>query len=642
MLILLGMTYEKCSVDDADDFEAEDFVDQEKHELLMAKRANNRYEQAFTVARLTGKVGENCTSSEIWLNTWEVWIELAEQCSAAGHFLYSVDCYTNGIERCRSTEELPELWFKLAKAKFRSGSSENALVAAKHAYSLEDRGGDEMIGEIADNERNKKIEVAINHWGSGTSGDKILKDVNEVLILQHEVEDFNLSGDEGTIRDGPVGEDSSLSPETETETEVGQNSESGERSGDSLLENTNRDDLMSPNTQLPMLGIGRSMFNYDDLNSMQTTNTTHTAKRSQSSRIATIVASQINKSREKNREKERRKQFEIMQMQEEELMKLREVEVVPEKIPIYKKKRAESEQRKIRIEAQHRHTKKIKNKLVLLKLQSKTDENKFNPSFESKYWLYRKASVERFKQLGYTSNQTLAYWNHWTTKVKDLQKTMLNQEELNYCVAEIRNFYPFVTKETVFVALAEARGSVEEACAKLSEDLFLQECSVICRVMNVAEFMQIDGGIGGGGGVFLEDSRTIALDEFSLEGGGSVMMGTGGGGSSVDEGELGLEYGDGESTMDLGMIQLQSSVLTKTRVEQRNYMATLASPDASKSPIDIMVEQHQRRNFISPNHTVRLGSIINSGSGEWGAQKGGRIAGGKGGGSRRRKKKCVY
>jgi len=278
--------------------------------------------------------------------------------------------------------------------------------------------------------------------------------------------------------------------------------------------------------------------------------------------------------------------------------------------------------------------------------------------------------VETFKKLGYTSNQTLVYWDHWTSKLKSLRSQMLSQLELNQCIATIRSHYPFVSKEAVFVALAEAQGSIEEATAKLSEEEFLRECDVICRVINVGKFIKIEGV----GGLFLDrEEGVVDADGFSLvsslDNGSSIgVRGEGSVREELYEGDYtevdrdlgsgrdpsGKCDGDESSTSSVShdlprkevekIIQRQreqSSPPPRTFASQTSFMKSLATPESSKSPVDIMVECHIRENFVSPVHTVRLNSIINSGSGEWGPQKGGRIAGGKGGGFRRQKHKLT-
>ena len=87
--------------------------------------------------------------------------------------------------------------------------------------------------------------------------------------------------------------------------------------------------------------------------------------------------------------------------------------------------------------------------------------------------------------------------------------SMYSEDELRRCMNEVRAHFPNVSNSSAFVALAESEGSVEEACAKLSDEWFLQESKLISRVADINTIIRerkydedggvfdVDVGVGG-------------------------------------------------------------------------------------------------------------------------------------------------
>jgi len=136
------------------------------------------------------------------------------------------------------------------------------------------------------------------------------------------------------------------------------------------------------------------------------------------------------------------------------------------------------------------------------------------------------------------------------------------------------------------VALAEARGSIEEAIAKLSEDAFLSECDLVCRVMDIKQFIKLDDRIGDGNGLFFDNSIGCETDAFSMvssldNDNGSFI----GYGSSFGEGSGGEEE---ESEIDLGGIDgdpMNNYTGTRTREGQTRYAGRVSeASEAVRTP----------------------------------------------------------
>ena len=205
---------------------------------------------------------------------------------------------------------------------------------------------------------------------------------------------------------------------------------------------------------------------------------------------------------------------------------------------------------------------------------------------------------------------------------------------------EIRNHFPNVSNSSAFLALAESYGSVEEACAKLSNDQFVLETRLVGKVVDVSSYLadfiddddDISLGSGGGG------SRAVSRARSSrgLSKGGRSSMGLEGGGGM---GEGGL--GDGMSVIsastslaalpNIGMLGKFANIGRRvptaeggkrTRRSQSNYMSALANPQLKsnrKSPVDLMVEHFSPERQHSPAVSVKLGGVIRST--QWGVNE---------------------
>jgi tetratricopeptide (TPR) repeat protein len=91
--LLLARVYDKCSEEDEDEIIAEELT-----HLSMTQRAQNRYRQAFHVAKKRKQVNGHDNASA-WLSDFKTWRFMAEKCSASGHFIFAVDCYQQALIR---------------------------------------------------------------------------------------------------------------------------------------------------------------------------------------------------------------------------------------------------------------------------------------------------------------------------------------------------------------------------------------------------------------------------------------------------------------------------------------------------------------------------------------------------------------
>jgi hypothetical protein len=111
-----------------------------------------------------------------------------------------------------------------------------------------------------------------------------------------------------------------------------------------------------------------------------------------------------------------------------------------------------------------------------------------------------KGTLRRYKKLGYSSGTARAYQNHWRRKIGHLISGMLDQMELRRCMTEVRLHFPNIENEVAFIALAEAKGSAEEACAKLSESGFVLEAQLAAAVIDLDPYVRkgMSGELGDG------------------------------------------------------------------------------------------------------------------------------------------------
>ena len=165
---------------------------------------------------------------------------------------------------------------------------------------------------------------------------------------------------------------------------------------------------------------------------------------------------------------------------------------------------------------------------------------------------------------------------------------------------EVRSHFPNITNSSAFVALAESEGSVEEACAKLSDDGFLQESRLISMVADVNAIIrerkyEDDEGIGVD--VVAEGSvgeLESSLDTLSVMSSG-VSRSPSPSGSVVFSPPTQIRVGTSEDGK-------------RTKESQRKYMSQLCRPDTKsnrKSDVDFMVEQvsgsnERRKRVVTP------------------------------------------
>ena len=250
--------------------------------------------------------------------------------------------------------------------------------------------------------------------------------------------------------------------------------------------------------------------------------------------------------------------------------------------------------------------------------------------------------MERYKKLGYPSNTARKYQNYWTGKIAKLMKSMHTESELRKCMYEIRNHFPNVSNSSAFLALVEAYGSVEEACAKLSDDQFVLETRLVGKVVDVsfylADFIDDDDddiSLGSGGGGSRAVSRARSSRGMS-KGGRSSSRGVERGGGLGDGGGLdGMSVISASTSLttlpNIGMLgkfaNIGKRVPTaegekRTRQSQFNYMSALANPQLKsnrKSPVDLMVEHFSPERQHSPAVSVKLGGVIRST--QWGVNE---------------------
>ena len=403
------------------------------------------------------------------------------------------------------------------------------------------------------------------------------------------------------------------------------------------------------------------------------------SRRSDSSRIKAVVTEQLQATVRKN--KAQREKFAKLHYPELDETAAAEMSVLAgaaraqqeslePPLPIWKQKHLQqNEAKRLALE---KHMKKLR--VTKKKDEDDCDLKPFVPSYVAASDTHLLKSIERSRSLGYPSSTAQAYIRYWRGLFDDLACRLLNERELRRCLFTIRCHYPAVSNAAAFVALAEARCSVEEACARLCDRKFLAEIDMVAAIVDLDEYIDLRDGAADSApsALLLAGPRPTTGSYYSGVVGGSsstvgsthkaARPGTGSYVSALPPLTLGLQpppfsnvpfagadaASIGESTfmggltiassMELdggaGIVPWPSSSVFNSRVRtaqgckrtqdvQRSYMAALSDPNlrGKKSPIDLMVEVMAAEARNSPARTVRRGAVINGGSSEWTEKK---------------------
>ena len=214
----------------------------------------------------------------------------------------------------------------------------------------------------------------------------------------------------------------------------------------------------------------------------------------------------------------------------------------------------------------------------------------------------------------------------------------LHSSQLRKCMCEIRNHFPNVSNSSAFLALAEAYGSVEEACAKLSNEQFLSETRLVGKVIDVGSYLvdfvddDDDISLGSRGGSNRAVSKVGRSSRGGRRGGRwGAVMGEDAGAEIGDGARVFTSPGSMASLPNIGVLNRLASIgrrvptaegKRRTRQSQSDYMSALANPQLKsnrKSPVDLMVEHFSPERQNSPAVSVKLGGIIRST--QWGVNE---------------------
>ena len=659
--LLLGRVYDKAS-DDEKELDS-DIVSMERSVLTKASQALDWFEKAYEIG---GVVFERGTESV--LGDPSTWKRLAQKCTAAGHFVFAVDCYQEAIEktenqhRLHSGEEVdPQLWFSLAKSHFRSGNPADAMIAAKHANELNELDSDiswavdswtksESRRRATNKREPLSLDVTLDKVVECTFSRMSLVDraiIEKKADTNNNDEDNDEEGDKGIVRNNNSDKSVAVEPIEKAEARSEPREEEVPDDVKSLEDELWRSGASKRREKKLASGAGHTTAASEaseasaawlDRRKPFSPNTTSFAltddeiqallpeeividtqalrggvsispvRRSYGMYIKTVVSSQLAgkiAKRKIERKMKERKMAEMEATREMREKEEREEEQEAEKRspkPLWKMKHEEMDRKKATAK---QRWKKVKKVISASQAIANANNRKFHPSFDSvRGDVYRKRSVERFKKLGFPSNTARKYQNHWIQKVEYLATTMFEETELRRCMYEVRKHFPNVSNSSAFLALAEARGSVEEACAKLSDDNFLLETKLIAKVVDIRSYVVWDAGGGGGAAAAEDDEDSLVSVDFD---------------KSFDS----LSHFS-SSTKSLTSLPSIATATTRvptnwggrrTKERQRLYMAALANPKLKsnrKSLVDVMVEQYAAERIQSPATSLRLGGVIKS------------------------------
>ncbi len=643
--MLLGRVYDKCSEDE----EGDDLLEREANELNMAQRAKNRYLQAYKVASKRGKVQEG-ESAVDWLSNPRTWRLLAEKCAIAGHFLFAVDCYQQALERDKKAKSNPLLWFALAKALFRSGNGGDAMIAAKHAADL-DEGNRQIMMAVKSWKEREHMRIEEEKHGK-VALDDVMAKVNKNLMgkkgeqfLEEDEEKMNVKNNDSVNEEGesvgpeessslPKLEDSSLSgtkkgPEVELEASNDQGEDTktdavpqSQPFSESISEATVSGSESAPANALPKItspvtdraSSPNPEFNMfyqpDDASLISAPSIFNTVaagststKRTNAARIREVVSAQFGAKLMKRSQLRRELKLKLdaknaeMKLVAESLLleeKARSVD-----LPIWKRKHLEADLAKERARNRWRRVKNVGT------LVSRKD---FHPSFESRAPQHRKKSVERFKKLGYPSDTAQTYRSYWLRKISSLLGFMVDESELRRCVSDVKSHFPNIDNTHAFIALAEAAGSVEEACAKLSDRTFLVECDLVESIVDLSQFVrrESDDAVE-----VTNDFVDVSLDSISFLGMGSMIGSAPGSVNSVASALSPLQRIPSPALTYKAPTRVATAGGTRrTKSQQEKYMATLSHPTTrsnKKSAVDFMVGAFAIENSFGSSRQIRAG-----------------------------------
>ena len=677
---------------------------------------------------MQSNVNEKCTTATEWLARPETWKRLAEKCARAGHFVFAVDCFQQALECNARAKADGGLWFSLAKALFRSGNAEDAMVAVKHASDVDEgrsiaieeavknwgererleRGGggdigvEEILGMVERSLKRKKAVAARTAAAAAAASppsspatptilpssffltsdpsDPLNADLSSPVRRRSKVE-------EGMVNEEKVNDDN---PETEKEEE-----DSSIRPASSSNRSSN-EHLFSPSAEGTLLALPDEAHEaheaHEDLSVFTSTNpldllpsaSSPSLKRSSSSRTRTVIGEQLNKTlqgrlhiREDLLSRETVRHFSA-----DSLPASSDDDREQPLLPLWKQKHRETD---LKNAASQNQWKERLNTAKAEARQKKAErERTFMPSFSSMPQAFRAQSVMRYKKLGYPSGKAETYRKHWQRKIDGLLGGMVDFVELRQCLNSVRLHFPSVTNDSALVALAEAHGSVEEACAKLSEAGFVREAELVAGVIDLRQYVRKSGGRFGE-----EEGRQE--EGLGLEGGerekGEGKGGRRGGGTrgkmrdrsrpTASPGSrrrsyvLGSEsigsFADFESSLDIDSMSLTDSSLfslptssafpghcgggsrpgsrfafppvpaassrvgtpagvRRTPAAQALYMRALSDPAAKSSKVndvDLLVERFSSERRETPAVTIKMGSVIRAS--DWNIEEKNRI-----------------
>ena len=636
--LLLGRAYDKSS--EKDESSNTILVENEEHELAMANRAKRRYDQAFVVAKRRNMVGDH-EKAEGWLSESNTWRSLAEKCNVAGHFVFAVDCYQQALESSRRSQEDGTLWFSLAKALFRIGNADDAMIAAKHALDMD--------------ENNKQVEMAVKAWAERVSLAEEAESEDKTIgsILERVERNLGKAERRKTVVPpqpappvpvpNPTPPPPLLTPEAASP-ELAQPALPDDALSAPAQEQASESDKQqsSPEPQHRPIDPFTTQVSDDMTFASFQSFGTRMSKRSNATRIKAVVMSQLAKTLDE-RKMMRNNLRVAARLKEESTFANIAQQVIVEKLPLWKQKHREMERKKKIKENLWRQP--LKQASVERAMKKQTSDRTFKPSFTSMSHVFRQQSVMRFKKLGYPSGTAQTYQKHWMKKINHLVSGMVDEAELRRCLTEIRLHFPTISNDTAFVALAESRGSVEEACAKLNESGFVLETQLVASVIDLQLYVrgteqeerergrerEREGrpstAVIGGDLVDFENS----LDSMSLLSSsiGPTTSFSSPPGSSESQSRLAVSLPRVPSPVfDRQPIARVATAdgTRRTRQGQSDYMTALSDPatkSSKLSPVDFMVEQFSSENRVNPRISIKKGSVIKSSN--WAIEEKNRI-----------------